>query len=110
MAYFVIERNGNWIEHVNIVRSDGDLTFQTITSMSYDQMKEYNELEDFVVCAMEATNRYFNESDAQTIVTLIGEDDVFIWSIIIGPGDEDGDLNYVLVDWNKDEKKYKYFS
>ena len=43
----------------------------------------------------------------EPLVTLIDEDDVFVWSIIIGPGESD-EIRYVLVDWKKDGKSYRY--
>lgn len=108
MAYFAVERNGSCIDHIDIVGDDGNLMFQNVKQMSYDEVRECTDLEEFVVAVMDATNRYFEASDEQTIVTLIDEDDIFIWSVIIGAGDNEGDLRYVLVDWNKDGKKYKY--
>jgi hypothetical protein len=56
---------------------------------------------------MDATNNAINKSDDQTIVTLIGEDGVFIWSVIMGPGENDM-VRYSLVDWKKDGKNYRY--
>ena len=40
-------------------------------------------------------------------INRFGEDDVFIWGIIMGPDAEDG-IRYVLVDWKKDGKSYRY--
>lgn len=107
MAYFAIERNGSCIDHVEIIDGQNKI-FQDLKQMSYDEIKECERLEEFIVAVVDATNTFFDEDDDQTIVTLIGDDDIFIWSVIIGPGDSEGDLRYVLVDWNKDGKKYKY--
>lgn len=108
MAYFAVERNGQSISNVVIASNDGDLAFKDIMEMSYDEMKSYNGLEEFVACVMDATNNHFDDFDEQTCVTLIDDDGVFIWGIIIGPGENEGDLRYVLIDWRKDEKRYKY--
>lgn len=106
--YFAIECDGNFIENVVITDPDGNMVFEELLNMTYDEMKSYEDLENFVVVAMGAANSRFETNDAETLVTLIGEDDVFIWSIIIGPGEEDEDLKYVLVDWKKDGKNYRY--
>ena len=57
---------------------------------------------------MDATNQCLPNKDEQTIVTLVGEDDVFIWSIVIGVEDNGDDVRYALVDWKKDGKSYRY--
>ncbi len=104
--YFAIERNETC--HVPVVLADrnGDHAFEEFLGMSYDEMKNSALLEDFVVAAMEAADRICNVEDDQTIVTLIGNDDVFIWSIIMGS--ENDDIRYCLVDWKKDGCSYKY--
>ena len=108
MAYFAVERNRQSISNVIITASDGSIAFKETMEMSYDEIKTYDGLEEFVVHVMDATNQHFDDGDAQTCVTLVDDDGVFIWGIIIGPGDNEGDLRYVLIDWRKDEKRYKY--
>lgn len=108
MAYFAIERNGQCISNVVITASDESIMFKDIMEMSYDEMKTYDSLEEFVACVMDVTNKHFNDGDKQTCVTLVDDEGVFIWGIIIGPGDNEGDLRYVLIDWRKDKKRYKY--
>lgn len=107
MSYFAIERNGDTLDHVTIGNLDGETVFLNYLNMSYDEMKSQDDLNNFVVAIMEATNAKNESSDEQTIVTLIGDDDIFIWSIIMGPG-EDGYINYALVDWKKDGHSYRY--
>ena len=107
MSYFAIERNGSCFDHVTIKDNDGNVAFFNYFDMDYDTMKSQENLGDFVVAVMNATNNNVNSDDDQTIVTLIGEDDIFIWSIIMGPG-EDGTIRYVLVDWKKDGHNYRY--
>lgn len=106
--YFSIERAGKCYDNVTFRDDNGNLAFEMLMNMSYDEMKTYDDLETFVVCAMDAGNELFGSSDDQTIITLIGEDDVFIWSVIVGEGDNEGDIKYVLVDWKKDGKSYRY--
>lgn len=108
MAYFAIERNGQSITDVVITGNDGNIMFKDIMEMSYDEMKTYDGLEEFIACVMDVTNQHFNNGDEQTCVTLVDDEGVFIWGIIIGPGDNEGDLRYVLIDWRKDEKRYRY--
>ena len=108
MAYFAVERNGQSLNDVVITASDGSIAFKDIMEMSYDEMKTYDGLEEFIACVMDATNQHFNDGDGQTCITLVDDEGVFIWGIIIGPGDNEGDLRYVLIDWRKDEKRYKY--
>lgn len=104
MSYFAIERNQKTWDHVVIKDKDGNVMFGNYLGMTYDEMKSQEDLEEFVVAVMDATGDGAAEN---TIVTLVGDDDVFIWSIIIGPGEDDG-LRYVLVDWKKDGKSYRY--
>ena len=105
--YFAIERNQNTLDHVFIRTDDGSILFEDLMDMSYDEIKNFEYLDDFVACLMESTNRHFGESDEQTCVILVGEDDIFIWGVIMGP-DGEGGINYVLVDWKKDGKSYRY--
>lgn len=107
MSYFAIERNGETWDHVTIRDFDGNTVFTNYLDMSYNDMRFQDDLDDFVIAVMEATNAEVKNSDEQTIVTLIGDDDIFIWSIIMGPK-EDGTINYALVDWKKDGKNYRY--
>ena len=106
--YFAIERDGKWINHVCITRDDGTIAFQDVMSMSYDEIKEYTDIHELIAAVMNATNEYFNCDDEQTLITLVGSDDVFIWGILIGPSDNDDELRYVFIDWQKDGKKYRY--
>lgn len=107
MNYFAIERNGQCWTNVLLADSNGDPTFDEFLDMTYDEMKSSDRLPDFVVSVMDATNSAVDKSDDQTIVTLIGEDGVFIWSVIMGPGENDI-VRYSLVDWKKDGKNYRY--
>ena len=106
--YFSIERNGNCIDQTLLIRADGKVAFEDVMNMSYDEIKAYNNIDEFVEAVMEAANTYFKEGDVQTLITLVGEDDVFIWGILIGPGENSGELKYVFIDWGKDGKKYRY--
>ena len=103
--YFAIERNGECWSPV-ILADRGNHAFEEFLDMSYDEMKSSALLEDFVVAAMEAADRNCGVDDDQTIVTLVGSDDVFIWSVIMGY--ENDDVRYCLVDWKKDGKCYRY--
>lgn len=107
MSYLAIERNGDTWDHVTIKDRDGNGVFVNYLDMSYDEMKSQEDLEDFVIAIMEATNAEIEDDDEQTIVTLIGDGDIFIWSIIMGPGDDDT-VKYALVDWKKDGHNYRY--
>lgn len=106
--YFAIERNGKSIDHVYIRREDGTIVFEDIMNMSYEEMKSYKDIDAFVACVMDITNIYFNESDEQTLITLIDKDDVFIWGVVVGPGENEDQLNYAFIDWRKDGKSYRY--
>lgn len=107
--YFAIERGNECWSPMILVDHDGNDAFKEFMDMSYDEMKSSDKLSGFVVAAMDAANRKTNDADNQTLVTLIGEDNVFIWSIIIAPDQNDDDLlRYSLVDWKKDGKNYRY--
>lgn len=105
MNYFAIEHGGNYYDHVVLKDSDGHPVFTDYLDMDYETMKYSTDLEDFVCAVMEAADE--DGGADQTVITLVGEDGVFIWGIIIGY-DEDDMLRYVLVDWKKDGKNYSY--
>ena len=106
--YFAIERNGECKTPVILADRNGNPVFEEFFDMSYEEMKNSALLEDFVVAAMEAADRNCGVDDDQTIVTLVGSDDIFIWSIIMGY--ENDDIRYCLVDWKKDGCSYRYES
>ena len=105
--YFAVERNGQCWTPVILADKNGDPAFEDFLDMSYEAMKNSVLLDDFVVAAMESADRICNVDDDQTIVTLIGSDNVFIWSVIMGSDNED-DIRYCLVDWKKDGHNYCY--
>lgn len=107
--YLVIEREGKYADRVSLRKDDGTPAFEDVKSMSYEEIKSYENAEEFVVAVMDATNDYFGESDEHTLVTLVGDDDVFIWGIVIGPDDGD-QIRYAFVDWKKDGRSYRYLN
>lgn len=104
--YFSIERNGNTWMPVILADSNRNPAFEEFLDMGYEEMKTSTLLEYFVIAAMEAADRICGAYDDQTVVTLVGSDGVFIWSIIMGS--ESDDIRYCLVDWKKDGKSYRY--
>ena len=105
--YFALERGNECFDNMYMANETGDVLFEEVMEMSYEEMKAYTNLDAFVDCAMDLSNKLFNSDDNQTVVTLVGQDDVFIWSIIMGPEENDM-IKYVIVDWQKDGKKYRY--
>ena len=106
--YFVVERNGQWVEFQALKTSNGEIGFEGIADMSYSELKTYEHIEEFVVGVMDAANQYFKSDDEQTLITLVGHDNCFVWGILMGPADNEGELKYMFIDWQKDGKKYKY--
>jgi hypothetical protein len=110
--YFSIERgeSSEYLDHFCLLNDNGEIEaeFERLKNMSYDELKEYEYLNNLVIAIMDAANNYFKESDQQTILTLIREDGVFIWSILMGAAENKDDIRYVLVDWFKDGKNYRY--
>ena len=106
--YFAIERHGKGVEHLLLRRNDDTIVFEDVMNMSYDEIKAYKDIDAFIAAIMDATNEYFNEGDDQTAVTLVGEDGVFIWGLLIGPGDEKDEFKYCYIDWLKNGKRYRY--
>ena len=104
--YFAIERNGGYWDHVILSDRDGNSTYEEFLNLSYEEMKNHDALEYFVISSMEASDQLCDVDDDATIVTLVGGDDVFIWSILMGY--EDDNIRYCLIDWMKDGKKYRY--
>ena len=108
MNYFAIEVNGECYSPVILADSDGNPACTEFLDMTYEEMKNSEKLEDFVVAAMEAADRKSDDGDdySDVVVTLIGEDDFFIWGIIMSAeGDE---IQYKVVNWREDDKRYKY--
>ena len=104
--YFAIESNQRYWEHVVLKDQDGNVRFEDYLNKSYDEMYSSEDLEEFVIAVMDAAN---GDAGNNTVITLIGEDGVFIWGIIMGPDEGDG-VRYVLVDWKKDGNSYRYES
>ena len=104
MNYFAIECNGTCRENVILRDGDGNVVFTDYLEKDYDTMKYSTDLEEFVCAVMEACEELGGD---QVALTLVGEDGVFIWGIIMGY-DEDEMLRYVLVDWKKDGQNYRY--
>lgn len=108
MNHFAIEVNGECYSPVLLADSDGKPAFSEFLDMSYDEMKNSEQLEDFVRAAMEAAERKSSDEEdySDVIVTLIDEDDFFIWSVFMtSDGDE---IQYKVVNWQEDDKRYKY--
>lgn len=105
--YFAIERDNSCWSPVMLADENGNPAFSEFLDMSYDEMKSSDMLSEFVVAAMDAANRKSVSDDQQTVVTLVGADNVFIWGILMGPGEDDM-IQYNLVDWKKDGHSYRY--
>ena len=108
MNRFAIECNDRFIENVCLTDSNGNPIFTDFVNMTYDEMKSSEDLENFVDANMDAAICMFGNNIDQVAVTLIDENDIFIWSIMMGI--VDNQLRYVLVDWKKDGKNYRYAS
>lgn len=107
MSYFAIEREGAYKDHFTIKDNETDsVVFTNYLDMTYDEMSSQKDLEDFVCAIMDVADSMEGNTDTDTILTLVDEDDIFIWSIIIGYVNDE--LRYVLVDWKKDGYNYRY--
>ena len=106
MSYFVIERGEIYRDHVVILDNEKNIVFENYLDMTYKEMQSQKDLDDFVVAIMGAADEMAPDMNDHTIITLIGEDDLFIWSIIIGTVNEA--LRYRLVNWKADGKNYRY--
>ena len=109
MSYFAVERNGHYFDHFILRDEENEVSsFENYLNMTYDEMKSQEDLEDFILSNMEAADAMFTNENDQTILTLVDDDNVFIWSIIMASDGDD--VRYVLVDWTKDGNKYRYES
>lgn len=108
MNYFSIEVNGECYSPVLLADSDGNPAYTEFLDMSYDGMKNSEQLEDFVVAAMEAAERRGDSEKeySDVVVTLIGEDGFFIWGIVMSA--EGDNITYKVVDWQADGNHFKY--
>lgn len=109
MNYFAIECDGKYFDHVMLRDDENNIMFENYLDMDYETMKYSTDLEDFVCAVMDATSEMCGHDRNQAVITLVGEDDVFIWGIIMG-ADDDGMIRYSLVDWKSDGKNYRYES
>lgn len=100
--YFSVERNGKCLNKI-VFKIEEKIIFEDLMNTSYEEMKEYPDIDEFVVAVMESTKSI---GGTQVIVNLIGPDDIFIWGIIIGICNDD--YNFVFVNWQKDGQKYRY--
>ena len=105
---FCIDRNGDIIENVVLCNDNKETMFEDLMNMDFEQMTNYEHMEDFVVSSMDAVNEIYGGADEDTYVTLVDKDGVLIWSVIMGPGENEGDVKYNFVDWRKDGKTFKY--
>ena len=104
--YFAIEQGNKCWDYVNPIEVNNE-RFKQFTDMTYEEMRSSADLDYFVESVMESVNRFTCSVDEQTAITLVDENGIFIWSIIMGPKDDDT-INYCLVDWGKDGKHYRY--
>lgn len=106
---FCIERKSGVIENVFLLNDKEEILFEDLMNMDFQQMMEYKNIEDFVICAMDAVNEAMGIiDDEETYLTLVDSDGVFIWSVVIGPGENEGEIRYNGVDWRKDGKTFRY--
>lgn len=107
MSYFAIERENAYKDHFAIRDNETDsVVFTNYLDMTYDEMSSQEDLVDFVCAIMDVADSMTDDVNTDVILTLVGEDDIFIWSIIAGYVDDE--IRYVLVDWKKDGKNYRY--
>ena len=106
--YFAIERSGKCIDHLHIKQDDGAIAFEDVMNMSYEELTVYEYIDTFVTAVMDATNDAIGGKDENTVVTLIDENDVFVWSVLIGAGDYEDELRYGFINWRESGKKYRY--
>ena len=109
--YFAIERNGECWTDVILADENGNPAFEEFLDMTYSDMRSNDNLGHFVAASMIAASRKSGTEDSETVVTLVGEDGIFIWGIVMNVDDEQNDnIRFVLVDWKKDGKNYRYES
>ena len=101
--YFALEYGGKYKDHIGIADDEGNEVFQNYLDMTYDEMKSQDDLEDFVVAVMDAV---IEDNGDNAIITLVDEDGIFIWSILMGVVNDD--LRFNLVDWRQDGHMYRY--
>lgn len=107
--YFVIEQNDNYLEGVVLLDSDQNVLHEEIMNMSYEEMKEYDKLEDFLWEAYFASESSFETKGENTVISLVDSEDTLVWGILFGPDPDDEEaLRYCFINWGEDGKIYKY--
>lgn len=106
--HFAIERGTRVLDNRIIKSRNGSSDFTQFLDMTYNEMKNSDSLPDFIVACMDASNEAFGSKDEATYVTLIDGNGVFIWSVLMVPGDNEDDIKYSLVNWKASDKEYKY--
>lgn len=107
--YFVIEQNDKYLEGVVLLDAEENILHEEIMNMSYEEMKKYDKLEDFLWEAYFASESYFETKGENTVINLVDGDDTLVWGILFGlDPDNEELLRYCFVDWGVDGKVYKY--
>jgi hypothetical protein len=107
--YFVIEQNDKYLEGVVLLDKDQNVLYEDLMSMTYEEMKTYDKLEEFLFVSKEASDSHFGTNGENTIVNLVNEEDTLVWGILFGPDpDNEEYLRYCFIDWGEDGKVYKY--
>ena len=108
--YFVLEYDGGCIEDIVLIDSvTKNIKFEEIMSMSYEEIKSYEKIDELLGCLMEANEAYFGTDERQVILNLVNHEDTLIWGILCGLDPDDKELvRYCFIDWGKDGKIYKY--
>ena len=106
---FIIGRDGKLMENVVLLGVDGKVWFEEVFNMPFNELVNYEHIEDLVVACLDATNEAFNDGDQDTVVTLVDDDTgMFIWSIVIFP-ESDDEIRYEFHDWlADDDKRFRY--
>jgi hypothetical protein len=114
MNYFVIEgsytdSDGEKIvyqyDHSVLMDENNESVFAEFYDFTYDEMKNSEMLDDFVAAVWEAS--VLDEARVEDmVIVLVDEDDTFVWSIMMGVVNDE--LMYILTDWKKDGKIFKF--
>ena len=92
--YFAIEYKGYCLDHC---QPNNDLV-KEFSNMSYEDILKHD-LDEFICNTLDYVETSFDYEGEEVIVTLIGEDDIFIWSVVMQQIDDENVKYVTYVEW-----------
>ena len=109
MNRLVIEIEDNGYERIYVDNVGGE-SLQHFNNMTHDEMAKNEYADVFIIAALKAVGKTLASLKSKAAISLVGDDGVVIWTIVVHPADEEGYNTWTTTDWIKHNKKYYYES